>query len=144
MVVLFLAGLLVVVVVMILLIRGWGRREERLFAEQFEAAGRQRLQQVDERMQAEEALREQEQAEQQAFRARAKRYSATVASAKQIGEYNFKPLLKLQLAIEAPDGTYAVDIEYAPDAQEAHRYARGSRIDVYVDPNDRQRVECVD
>jgi hypothetical protein len=91
-----------------------------------------------------EKAEEAEEADDKAFHARAQRYPATIATAKQIGELNYKPWLALHLVIEAPEGTFEADVKYAPDAQEAHRYAKGSKIEVYVDPNDRQRVQCVD
>jgi hypothetical protein len=142
--VLFLVGTAVLTVTGILVIRWSVLRGERKFDEAFKQFDQEFDRAEEAAMQAMEARMEQEEAEEQAFRARAKRYPASITSARQIGEHNLKPLLALQLAIEAPEGVYEVKIKYAPDVQEAHRYARGSTIEVYVDPNDRQNVKCGD
>jgi hypothetical protein len=112
---------------------------EEKFEDAFNAASQKAEQQAEATMEAE---LEREAAEEQAFSARAKRCPASVMSAKQIGSLNARPLLALHLKVEAPDGAYEVDVEHAPDAQDAHRYATGSRIEVDVDSSDRQRVKC--
>jgi hypothetical protein len=141
---LFLVGTAVVTVAAILLIRRSVLNGERKFDEAFKQFDQEFDRAAEEATQAMEARMAQEEAEEQAFRARAKRYPASITSAKQIGEQNLKPLLALHLAIEAPEGVYEVNLKYAPDVQEAHRYAKGSKIEVYVDPNNRQNVKCGD
>ncbi len=88
------------------------------------------------------AQREQEAAERREFYAIAKRLPATVVSSVHVGEYNLRPLLGLRLRIEAPEGAYEVDVEHAPQPQYVHHYGDGEKIDVYVDPKNRDRVKC--
>jgi hypothetical protein len=128
----------------ILLIRWLVRRDERMVGDAFKQFDQKFDEAADAKIQEMETQMEQERAEERAFHARAKRYPATVTSAKQVGELNLRPLLALHLAIEAPEGGYEVHIEHAPDVQEAHRYAKGSKIEVDVDPNNQQNVKCVD
>ncbi len=140
----WLIGTAVAMVGGILLIRWMVRRDERMVGEAFKQLDQKFDEAADAKIQEMEAQIEQEATEESAFRARAKRYPATVTSAKQVGELNLRPLLALRLAIEAPQGAYEVNIKHAPDVQEAHRYAKGSKIEVDVDPDNQQNVKCVD
>jgi hypothetical protein len=137
---LFAVVLVVVVLAFIFWLQWSGKRMEKKFEQAFSDATKKAEQEVDDRVL--EQIERQD-AEDKAFKARAKRYPATVMAAKQIGSMNARPLLRLHLNIAAPDGAYELDLEHAPDAQDAHRYASGCAIEVDVDPADRQLVKCV-
>jgi hypothetical protein len=65
---------------------------------------------------------------------------AEILSAYQMGQYNLMPDIQFSLRIEHPDGPYDVTVTKAIEPTELHRFAKGSTIDVYVNPKNRNHV----
>jgi type II secretory pathway pseudopilin PulG len=96
------------------------------------------------RQQAEQEQRTKEEADSvtkaREFRKSATRMRARVRFMYQSGMVNLLPNLHLTLTVEAPDGPYDVEVEHHVENIDLPRFAEGSTIDVYVDPEDRKHV----
>jgi hypothetical protein len=79
--------------------------------------------------------------EEQEFLDSATLMSATVLSASQSGRVNLRPNVELKLRVDHPDGPYEVEVTQTIDPMKAHRFAEGCTVEVFVDPENRERVK---
>ena len=75
-----------------------------------------------------------------AFLKRAKLVKARILSAQQWGRVNLRPNIQFKLRIESPEGTYEAETTQSIDPTQLHRFGEGSVVDVFVDPENRERV----
>jgi hypothetical protein len=136
------AGIVAVVALVAWYVKWSGQRAE----EQTLASHKARWAREDE----ERAQRDKEERE---FRESAKIVRARVLSADQTwtdagtftGSVNQEPEICLSLMVEIPEEeAYKVEVTKRIKHTELHRFAEGSMVDVYADPNNRERVVLCD
>ncbi len=109
--------------------------------EEARAASEKIMDAEDERFLQDLVAGEQKRAEgKRAFLQSAKVVRGTVLSTRTVGEYNHKPMLRISVKVDAPEGSYTVDTKMAVEQTWIPRFTDGSTLDVYVDPNDPQRI----
>jgi hypothetical protein len=70
----------------------------------------------------------------------AKLLRAKVLAAYQEGLVDLLPSIRFSLMVQRPEGDYKVEVTQTIEPTELHRFSRGSMVDVFVDPENRERV----
>jgi hypothetical protein len=81
-----------------------------------------------------------EDAERSKFLKSAKLLRAKVLSAYQESRVNLLPSIRFSLMVESPEGDYEVEVTQTIEPTELHRFGKGSMVNVFVDPENRDHV----